>query len=135
MTEIEQLRADIATLEAAEAVFARKYGQTYQRYNIELDMIRKQLARLEKEAADPWHEAKTCVSVYEDSLPDNKRLVAKYVRYLEAELAKRPVVWCVLREGGYLRRRCGCVKTFTDRDKRSSSITETSFRPYIGEQE
>lgn len=86
MTEIEQLKADIATLEAAEAVFARKYGQTYQRYNIELDMIRKQLDRLEKEAADPWREARDSVNVYIVSNSGSIQLLAKYARHLENRL-------------------------------------------------
>ena len=117
MTEIEQLNADIATM-------------------------KEKLAKLEEEAADPWRKSKEAIPMHIVSGGHNVKAVAEYAVYLqtivddlEAKITKRPVVWCVLGEGGYMRRRCGCIKTFTDRDKRSSPIPEAKFKYYTGEQE
>ena len=108
MTEIEQLKSDIATLEDAENVFNRKYGQTYQRYNIELDKMRKQLVRLEAQdyvlVASGIGELNQylmdkCVGV----VGDMTALTAlDHIKTLEAKLESRPVVWCTRDYSGNL---------------------------------
>ena len=101
MTEIQQLRADISTLEAAEAVFARKYGQAYLRYNVELEKMNKQLAKLEEEAADPWREARDSVNVYIVSNHGSIQLLAKYARHLKAQVVElEEEVRCERIDGG-----------------------------------
>lgn len=54
---------------------------------------------------------------------------------LEAELSRRPVVWCDrLPDGDYLRYGHGYLKIFTDKEKQNTSLVYGQFEPYTGEQ-
>jgi hypothetical protein len=112
--QIEQLRVDIAAIEAAKKLFERN-GLTWFVLKAELDGLRNKLADLEAQAAedDKWRYARagiveiqsrphifaysTNVLAYIQHLIDeNKRL--------EAELAKRPVVYVLRhRHTGHLK--------------------------------
>ena len=101
MNEIEQIEADVVTLEAAESVFSRKYGQTYSRYNVELEKMKNQLARLK----DKWADAKTIVDRWEHKEKGERiDTVVSYIRHLESELANRPAVYCVRDYNGHIKR-------------------------------
>lgn len=112
MNEIEQLRADIATLEAALEVTQRK-GWCYPKLEYELSLDKTKLSRLEAETAekaDPWLNVKADVKYLNDVGGNSGiHIMARYARHLEqrvAELAQRPVVY-VLR-----RKKTGKVETW-----------------------
>lgn len=86
MTELEQLRADLATLEAA-----RKIGglleMTRAYIDGERDSLKERIADLEAQQApvDMWAEVKRFIDQSHDegsNLP-----VKKYIRYLESKVA------------------------------------------------
>lgn len=89
MSEIEQLRADIATLEAAQATCQRRLA-LHTKGNLEKCVVelKERLADLEAAAADPWAKAKQVVEIYRCSFNDNQRLVAGYVEDLESKVAE-----------------------------------------------
>lgn len=150
MTEIEQLRAAIATLEAAKkdidrisaTYFPPEYWREITEHAITTE-LKERLARLEAEAAaaaDPWKKAKwQAKHLGNDGVSD----IYNYANRLEQrvaglvdELAKRPVVWCNrLPEGECLRDVSGHVKVYTNKEKEDCFLVRGRFEPYTGEQE
>ena len=159
MTEIEQLREEIKILNQAAEIASRLDGCGCEMMgNIRARKMKEaELARLEAEAAakvDPWalekeSVAKLCepeIRPFSAHTPEETRRIrafhaARYVKHLqnrvaelEAKLAQRPVVWCVRYKGRLLCRQCGCIRTFSDRERFMSPIAQTNFEPYTGEQ-
>jgi len=167
MTDIEQLRAAIATLEAAKkdidrisaTYFPPGYWREITEHAITTE-LKERLARLETEEAeeaDPWKTAKNAVAALVDFLRSTDSVdttwtsvtthtaceIAYFVRHLEqrvaelqAQLAKRPVVWCNrLPTGECLRDVSGHVKVYTNKEKEDCFLVRGRFEPYTGEQE
>ncbi len=93
--QIEQLKSDKAALEAAQIVL-RKHGNDSSLIVDDAAVrIQEKINRLEKQAADPWEEAKKFIEYWgRDNLmfDNNGRLlqhVALYVRHLEIQLEER----------------------------------------------
>jgi hypothetical protein len=86
--QIEQLKADKATLEAAQIVL-RKHGKDS---SLVVDdaavCIQEKINRLEKQSADPWQEAKEYLPAMESTVAAShwQNEVAKYVRHLEEKV-------------------------------------------------
>lgn len=108
MTEIEQLRKDIATLEAAEGIIGNMCNENNTTAHMQriLKMQRQKLSRLEAEAADPWRRVKEQVKHLSG---DGRFDIYNYannlghrIAELEAELAKRPVTWVAKKSTGSL---------------------------------
>ena len=87
MDKIEQLRADIKTLEEAQGVLARRYERSCYTDD-QLQEMRYQLANLEKEAADPWAKAKESIPLHLGNGGHRVRAVAQYARHLEDQVAE-----------------------------------------------
>ena len=145
MTEIEQLREEIKILNQAAEIASRLDGCGCEMMgNIRARKMKEaELARLEAEVA------KLCepeIRPFSAHTPEETRRIrafhaARYVKHLqnrvaelEAKLAQRPVVWCVRYKGRLLCRQCGCIRTFSDRERFMSPIAQTNFEPYTGEQ-
>lgn len=98
--QIEKLRKDIELLNAALIVM-RKHGIgcTAIVADSVVDLTCN-LAELEKQADDPWKEAKKRVDFWHENFDADtiQMKVVAYVRHLENSLANRPVVWCVRSE-------------------------------------
>ena len=93
--QIEQLKADKAALEAAQIVM-RKHGNDSSLIVDDAAVrIQEKINRLEKQAADPWKEAKQLIRHWgrDDLMLDNNgrllQQVAFYVRHLEIQLEER----------------------------------------------
>jgi hypothetical protein len=90
--QIEQLKADKATLEAAQTVMRKHGGYASELAKEIVFQIQDEIKELEKQAADPWKEAKQLVEYWhrEDVLFDKsaelRREVALYVRHLEEKV-------------------------------------------------
>jgi hypothetical protein len=90
--QIEQLKADKATLEAAQETATRRGFVRGQLYEHTIMEIAGKIAELEKQAADPWKEAKQLVKYWhrEGGLYDKngelRREVALYVFHLEEKV-------------------------------------------------
>ena len=90
--QIEQLKADKAALEAALRLIAHQDMRTDDFLISRIKMFETKIAELEKQADDPWKEAKQLIRYWgRDNLmlDNNGRLlqqVALYVRYLELEV-------------------------------------------------
>ncbi len=91
--QIEQLKADKAALEAAQKAAERQGKRVYA--NILTKIILEaeaELAELERQASDPWKEAKQLIRYWgrDDLMLDNNgrllQQVALYVRHLELEV-------------------------------------------------
>jgi hypothetical protein len=87
--QIEQLKAEIAALEAAQIVM-RKHGCGISKYIEQtVVVIQETINELEKQADDPWKEAKQLIGYWgrDDLMLDNNgrllQQVALYVRHLE----------------------------------------------------
>jgi hypothetical protein len=85
-SELERLRADLATIKAAQEIYKRDYPGCDAQAMI--GIIEKRIARLEAEQADPWREAKEAIERYRGL--DSKhwglsKTVAEYVDYLTAD--------------------------------------------------
>lgn len=90
--QIEQLKADKAALELAQLVM-RKHGGYVSELVIETGIrIQDQIKELERQADDPWKEAKELIAFWEvqsDNFPSyyvRQRDAAKYVRHLEGKV-------------------------------------------------
>jgi len=90
--QIEQLKADKATLEAAQKVAERRgWARESLLSHIVMDIDVK-LAHAERQASDPWKEAKQLIRYWgrDDLMLDNNgrllQQVALYVRHLELEV-------------------------------------------------
>jgi hypothetical protein len=90
--QIEQLKADKSALEVAQIVM-RKHGGYVSELVIETGIrIQDQINELEKQADDPWKEAKQLIRYWgrDDLMLDNNgrllQQVALYVRHLELEV-------------------------------------------------
>lgn len=164
MTEIKQLRKDIATLETAERLAGGMPGRSHVAGAISSIVYdkRAELAKLEAEAADPWQEHKEVLSgrfhtqqgadhdeklvlnyamhlqQTNEKLAFKARLDAARIAELEAELARRPVVWCVRYGSGYaIDRTTGITKlfpTFEAANDRFGDDPDFVIEPYTGEQ-
>ena len=103
--QIEQLKSDKAALEAAQIVLRKHGSDSSLIVEDAAVLIQEKINRLEKQAADPWQDAKEYLIAMELPLSASywQNVVAKYVRHLEEiekELAERPVVWCLQDENG-----------------------------------
>lgn len=89
---IDKLRADIATLKAAMPVMQNHSIGCTAILSDSLDDLNCQLAELEKQAVDPWKEAKNWCYHWESDYHgfSPKRKVVSYVRHLENELELFP---------------------------------------------
>jgi len=91
MTEIEQLRQDIATLEAAEGIIGNMCNENNTTAHMQriLKMQRQKLSRLEAEAAakaDPWREHKEVLSGRfhtQQGADHDEKLVLNYAMHLQ----------------------------------------------------
>lgn len=90
--QIEQLKSDKATLEAAQVVM-RKHNGFVSELAIETGFrIQDKIKELEKQADDPWQEAKQLVEYWHrevilfDKNAGLRRKVALYVRHLEEKV-------------------------------------------------
>jgi len=106
MTEIEQLRQDIATLEEARAACERLGWQKGHSFDLVMLDATNKLAMLEAEAADPWRRVKEQVKHLSG---DGRFDIYNYannlghrIAELEAELSRRPVVWVAKKPTGSL---------------------------------
>lgn len=91
MTELEQLRADLKTLEAAAEV-AKKMACPNIAKGIDsvcMEAVRKEIAAIEAEKVEFWQGVKQIISDWEP-LPyyDARWAVVKYVRHLEATIER-----------------------------------------------
>lgn len=93
MTELEQLKADLATLEKANNIAARDHGYSPIFLDELIRQRRAKIAALEAQQApvDEWEEAKETLAVWFPFLqlesPGMKRL-AQYIRHLESKVAE-----------------------------------------------
>lgn len=102
--QIEQLEADKATLEAARIVLRKHGNDSSLIVEDAVVRIKEQINRLEKQAADPWQDAKEHLIEMESFLSATywQNVVAKYVRHLEKkveELESQPEckpLWAVV---------------------------------------
>lgn len=93
MTEIEQLRADLATLEKAKEVAATLDGGFSDfRFRALIDSLKQKIADLEaqQELIDPWKRAKEALFHWDanDKEPDyiTKRSIFAYIQSLQAKV-------------------------------------------------
>lgn len=91
MTEIERLRADLATIQKAaeiakEAGFHRRTGT----YDMVEEDLKQKIADLEaQEQVDPWERARGYVDhALKHYMPSNGLEIAKYARHLQAKVAE-----------------------------------------------
>lgn len=159
MTELEQLRADIAAIKAVKDIAVRDdWCNTTQHLIGKLNQAEAKLAALEAEEAkkekdDRWREAKSIFDEWEQSFKGficTPARATEYVRHLEsevqrleAELAKRPVVWCARDDQGRTAMRTyntgvnkvDCILALyqTEEQAKKCWLAETA-EPYTGEQ-
>lgn len=94
MTELEQLRADLATIqEAAEIAKIRGFHELAGNYDQVEGELKQKIAKLEaQEQVDPWHRAKEALYHWDvnDREPDfiTKRSIFAYVQNLQAKVAE-----------------------------------------------
>lgn len=114
MTEIEQLRADIAAMDAAQKVcFERSWGtipELQQRIkDKQVELAKLEAEEAEKDDKEKWaSRAKDIICNWQaHSIDLDKGTVVRYVGQLrdriaelESELAKRPKVYCVRTHNG-----------------------------------
>jgi hypothetical protein len=92
--QIEQLKTDKAALEAAQNVMRKHGGYASELAKEIVFQIQDEIKELEKQAADPWKEAKQLVEYWHRANPlldksaELRREVSLYVRHLE-EKAKQ----------------------------------------------
>lgn len=92
MTEIEQLRADMATLKETSKIYLGAYGYFPAHHDLLIKQTKEKIADLEaqQEQVDPWQTAKKALSQWEsvDSLLNSKekRAILAYVRNLQAKV-------------------------------------------------
>lgn len=94
MTEIEQLRADLATLKETSKIYLDAYGYFPAHHDLLIKLTKEKIADLEAQQAPPdldWDEVQRAVRLHLQSGGHNVKAVAQYARHLEAELAKRAV--------------------------------------------
>jgi hypothetical protein len=86
--QIEQLKADIAALEAAQNVMRKHGGYASELAKEIVVQIQDEIKELEKQAADPWQDAKEYLIAMESPLSASywQNVVAKYVRHLEEKV-------------------------------------------------
>ena len=142
MTEIEQLRADIKTLgDASKAAIRLGWVTTNNVDNILFEAMSK-LRKLEAEsvAVDPWAKAKKAAKIARQLLGSRDELdMALYVNHLEAELAKRPVVYIAKLPCGHRFMTYKEPQVFLSVENAKSwfatvPICDVEFEPYKGEQ-
>jgi hypothetical protein len=88
MTELEQLKADFATIKAASEIYRRDYRGCD--YEAMIGIMQNRIAKLEAET-DPWQCAKQTldrIEMKERSRPDWQMELARYVRHLEDRVAE-----------------------------------------------
>jgi hypothetical protein len=88
--QIEQLKADKSALEAALRLIAHQDMRTDDFLISRIKMFETKIAELEKQASDPWQDAKEYLIAMESPLSASywQNVVAKYVHHLE-EKAKQ----------------------------------------------
>lgn len=151
MNEIDQLRADIATLEAALALKRRK-GWCYPELDYELSLDKIKLAKLEAEEAkkdDPFWEAKETYIKWTETFHGGThplKHVADYVQHLEREasisrknLSRVPDVYVLknLKTGKFQSRDRFFeeIELYTYREKtRMQWLEGWCFVPYTGQE-
>lgn len=93
--KIEQLKADKAALEEAQIVLRKHGNESSLIVDDAAVRIQEKINRLEKQAVDPWKEAKQLIRHWgrDDLMLDNNgrllQQVAFYVRHLEIQLEER----------------------------------------------
>lgn len=148
MNEIDQLRADIAALEAANNVMMKNHVPSLTLIN-SIKFQKEKLAGLEAEAADPFTKAKnTCIKWTETFHGGTHPLkhVAEYVKHLEIEasisrknLSRVPDVYVLknLKTGKFQSRDRFFeeIELYTHREKtRMQWLEGWYFVPYTGQE-
>ena len=87
MSELDQLRADLAVLKAAMVIYERDYKGTDGRAVI--GIVEAKIRKLEAEQADPWRGVKTILRGWWALGDDYTRTeIARYFKHLTAENAR-----------------------------------------------
>jgi hypothetical protein len=113
MNELDRLRADLEVLERLwNSVHFAGCAMDFDSIK---SVVRKKIAKLEAEAADPWADAKRIVSHWQDCPESNyghTQVVVEYVRHLEAELESAKN--CEIDENGHFVRDLSDAETYAD---------------------
>ena len=93
-TAIAELQGDIVIAKNAKRVFGKR-GFSDATLNGSIEVMEAKVIAMQQDLNAPWRDAKTVAETYEGSFNDNQRMLVRYVRHLEYELADRPIVWAI----------------------------------------
>lgn len=140
MTELEQLRADLATLEKAKEVAATLDGGFSDfRFRTLIDSLKEKIADLEAQqaAADKWADSRMFVQeiLADSSFPQRLIWLARYARHLEVNVAELETeLRCERIDGGKVRDDQKAITADRNREKLAELTTiANAIPPACGE--
>lgn len=135
MTELEQLRADLATLEKAKEVAATLDGGFSDfRFRTLIDSLKQKIADLEaqQEPADEWADSRMFVQeiLADSSFPQRLIWLARYARHLESKVAELDhELRCERIDGGKVRDDQKAIDAEKNREKLAELTTIANAIP------
>lgn len=123
MTELEQLRAELATLKETSKIYLCAYGYFPAHHDLLIKQTKEKIAALEAQAqADNWAEVKQFI----DQSPDegSNPMVKRYIRHLEAKVTElEHELRCEQIDGGKVRDDQKAISAEKNREKLAELIT------------
>lgn len=133
MTEIEQLRADLAIIQKA-AKIAKKQGfhERTGNYDMVESELKQKIAELEAQqaTADEWEDVKLILNCFDKSLSRESHRVFSYVCYLQAKVAElENELRCERIDGGKVRDDLKAIDAEKNREKLAELTTIANAIP------